>query len=60
MLATSLHSTAMNGLASISLELVRDGNLDCADGTDEGSVNYYMMDVNLEDENGNLLFDEDG
>ena len=44
---------------SISLELVRDGNLDCADGADEGSVNYYLMDAQLEDENGNILISED-
>jgi hypothetical protein len=40
---------------TISFELVRDGNVDCNDGSDEGEAIFFMMDAYIIDEDGNAL-----
>jgi hypothetical protein len=40
---------------TISFELVRDGTVDCNDGSDEGEAIFFMMDAYITDEDGNAL-----
>ena len=40
---------------TISFELVRDGTVDCNDGSDEGEAIFFMMDAYINDEDGTAL-----
>ena len=40
---------------SISFELVNDGTEDCTDGSDEGEGIYFLMDMYMNDGEGNIL-----
>ena len=39
----------------ISFELVNDGTEDCTDGSDEGEGIYFLMDMYMNDGEGNIL-----